>query len=121
MADDAEARVRREDALDSAIGLPRAVADEESACVRRISDPDAAAVVYRDEVRPGGRVEERIQDWPVGDRIGSVAHSFRLAIRRGDRARVEVVSRDADRPAQDSVSNHSIDDRPKPCPLSIPE
>ena len=49
------------------------------------------------QVAPRRRVQERVQDRPVGDRVGAVAHRLGLAVRRGDRARVQVVAADHDR------------------------
>src|SRR5207245_698153 len=58
VAHDAEARVRRQDALDPLFGGGGPVAYDERARVRAVSNPDAPAVVHRHEIRAGGRVHE---------------------------------------------------------------
>ena len=51
--------------------------------------------------RPSSRrtavLTQRVEQRPVGDRVGAVAHRLGLALGRGDRARVEVVAPDHDR------------------------
>ena len=43
--------------------------------------PDPAAVMDADPRRAGGGVHQRVEQRPVGDRIGAVAHRLRLAVR----------------------------------------
>ena len=97
VADHARPGVRREDALETRGGRIRAVRDDDHARVHRIADPDSAAMVDRDPRRAGGRVQHRVQERPVRDRVAAVAHRLRLAVRRGDRPAVEVVATDHDR------------------------
>src|SRR5438093_3869813 len=118
---DAEPRIRREDPLDAPLGLRSAVAHQEGARVRRVPDPDAAAVVDGDEVRARRGVQQRIEDRPVRDRIGAVPHPLRLPIWGGDGACIEMVARDDDGPAELLVPHHPVDDRPEPSPLTVPE
>src|SRR5437667_6404191 len=75
----------------------------------RIPDADAAAVVDGDQVRARRGVQERIQQRPVGDRVGSVAHPFRLSVGGGHRPRVKMVPRDDDRPAELAGRHHAVD------------
>ena len=75
----------------------RAVGEHDHAGVDRVADPDAAAVVDADPGRARRDVDERVQDRPVRDRVRPVAHRLGLAIRRRDRAGVEVVAADHDR------------------------
>ena len=49
-----------------------------------------------DPRRAAGGVEQRVEDRPVGDGVGAVAHRLGLAVGRGDRAGVEVVAADDD-------------------------
>ena len=72
------------------------VGDDDHARVDRVADPDAAAVMDADPGRAGGDVQQRVQDRPVGDRVGAVLHRLGLAVGRGDRAGVEVVAADHD-------------------------
>ena len=62
--------------------------------VDRLAHADAAAVMDRDPARAAGGVEQRVQQRPVGDRVGAVAPSPRSRAgarrpsrRRGGRAR----------------------------------
>ena len=54
----------------------------------------------RSPSRARRRVEQRVEDRPVGDRVGAVFHAFGLAVRRRHRAGVEVVAADDDRRLQ---------------------
>jgi hypothetical protein len=65
--------------------------------VDRAADADAAAVVERHPGSAGRRVEQRVQQRPVGDRVGAVLHRLGLAVRRRHGAGVEVVAADHDR------------------------
>ena len=97
VAHDARPRVGGEHALEARGRRPRPVGDDDHARVDRVSDPHAAAVVDADPGRARGGVEKRVEDRPVGDRVRAVPHRLRLAVRRGDRPRVEVVPPDHDR------------------------
>src|ERR1041385_4757374 len=63
-----------------------------------VAGADAAGVVEVDGVGSGGDVQHGVEEGPVGDGVGAVAHSFRLAVGRGDGAGVEVVARHGDGP-----------------------
>src|SRR3972149_2416636 len=69
VAHDAEARVRRQHPLDPLLGGVWPVADDERARVRAVSDPHAATVVHGPEISARRRVEERVQDRPIRDRL----------------------------------------------------
>src|SRR5262245_49748123 len=60
----------------------------------RVADADAAAVMDRNPARAASGVGERIQKRPIGDGVRPVLHSLGLAIRRGDRAAIEVIAAD---------------------------
>src|SRR3989442_3942440 len=64
--------------------------------MQRVADARAAAVMEGYPRRARRRVEERVQDRPVGDRVRAVAHALRLAERRRDGAGLEVVATDHD-------------------------
>ena len=84
MAHHAGARIVPQHALEAARRIIRAVADDDHAGMLRIAHADAAAMMQRN---PGGaarRVEQCIEQGPVGDRIRSVEHRFRLAVGRSD-------------------------------------
>ena len=81
--------------------------------VDRVADPDAAAVVDADPRRARGHVHERVEDRPVGDRVGAVPHRLRLAVRRGDRAGVEVVAPDHHRRLDLAAADELVDRQPR--------
>ena len=113
VAHDAGAGVGGEHALEAGRGLRRAVGDHHHAGVDRVAHADAAAVVDGDPGGAGHGVEERVQDRPVGHRVGAVAHGLGLAVGRGHRARVEVVAADDDRaPSPGRVRTSSLKTRP---------
>ena len=89
--------IAREDALEPCRGLGRAVGDDDHAGVQAVADADAAAVVEADPGRARGRVDQGVEDRPVGDGVGAVAHGLGLAVRAGHRAGVEVIAADDDR------------------------
>ena len=57
----------------------------------------------------GGGVHQRIQQRPVGDGVGAVAHGFGLAVRRRDGAGVEVVAADHDGRFQFALPHQAVD------------
>ena len=97
VAQDARARVGRQDALQLVRREVGAVRHDDHAGMLGVADPDAAAVVDAHPGRPGGGVDQGVEERPVRDRIRPVAHRLRLAVRRGDGAGVEVVAPDDDR------------------------
>ena len=89
--------------------------------VDRVADADAAAVVDAHPRRAGGDVQERVEDRPVGDRVGAVAHRLGLAVRRGDRARVEVVAADHDRRLDVALPDELVDREPGARAVAVAE
>src|SRR5437763_1963648 len=74
VADDAHPRVCGEHALEAGRRLRRSIRHDHHPRTEAVADPDPAAVV---DAHPGGtrcRVDQGIEDRPVGDRIGAVAH-----------------------------------------------
>src|SRR5438093_1194456 len=113
VAHDAHPRVRRQDAHDPSLRVFGPVAHEQGPGVRRVSDSHAATVVDGDQIRAGRGVQESVEQRPVGDRVGSVAHPFRLAVRGGHGPRVEMVPRDDNRPAELARRHHAVDRLPE--------
>ena len=74
-----------------------AVGDDDHAGVNRVPDADAAAVVQRHPAGAAGGVEHRVEQRPVGDRVGAVLHRLGLAVGRSDRAGIEMVPADDER------------------------
>ena len=121
MPDHAHARVVGEDPLDLRCGEVGAVGDADLPGVQRATHADAAAVVER---HPGGTrcgVHQRVEDGPVGDRVGAVLHPLRLAVRRRDRAAVEVVAADHDRRLQLTGAHHLVELQPGQVALAVPQ
>ena len=71
VAGDAEPRIGGQDALEAPGGGGPAVGDDDHPGMDRIADPHSPAMVDRDPGRPGGRVQEGVQNRPVGDGVGS--------------------------------------------------
>src|SRR5256712_6715618 len=77
------AGIRREDAAELLAAEGRAVGDGHHPRMDRVADADAAAVMHRYPRRSRRRVEERVEDRPVGDGVAPVAH--RLGLAEGER------------------------------------
>src|SRR6266571_9046095 len=113
VAHDAHPRVRRQDAHDPPLRVLGAVAHEQGAGVRRVSDSHAASVVNGNQIRAGRRVQQRVEQGPVRDRIGAIPHPLRLAVRGGHGPRVEMVPRDDNRPSELARRHHAVDRLPE--------
>src|SRR5947209_3848243 len=112
------ATMNNANALQAARRLYRAVGDDHHAGVLRIADTDATAVMERD---PGGAaraVEQRVDERPVRDRIGAIAHRFGLAVRACDRAGVEMIAPDHDRRLHLAARNHLVERKPEPVAIA---
>ena len=97
VTDDPESGIAGEHALQLLVGFARAVGDDDHACVQRVADADAAAMMNRNPGGAGRGVEQRVQHRPVGNRVAAVAHAFGLAVGRRHRPGVEMVAADDDR------------------------
>src|ERR1044072_8851841 len=109
LARDAEAGVVGEHAVETLRRFRCAVGDRDLTGVERVADADTAAVMERDPRGSARRVEERVQDRPVGDGVRAVAHAFGLAEGRSDRARVEVVAADGDGRLEFATTDEFVD------------
>jgi hypothetical protein len=119
MPDHAHARVRRQHSLEPALRSQGAVHDDYLTRVLRVSDPDPTAVV---EAHPGGptdRVEQGVEDWPVGNGIRAVLHPLRLSVRTRHRSRIEVVAPDHDWRLHLAPGHHQVEPVPGSGPLAI--
>src|SRR5438093_848158 len=121
VAHDTHSRVRRQDAHDPPFRVLGAVAHEQGPGVRRVSDPHTAAVVDGDQIRAGRRVQQRVEQRPVRDRIGAVPHPLRLAVRGRHRAGVQMIPGDDDGPAELARRHNAVDCLAEPRPLSVSE
>ena len=103
----------------AASSVPSATIDH--AGVDRVADPDAAAVMHAHPRRTRCDIEQGVQDRPVGDRIGAVAHRLGLAVRRGDGARIEVVAPDHDGRFDLARAHELVDREPRARTITVPE
>src|SRR6185437_13980298 len=65
---------------DAGVGFLRSVADDHETGVLRVPHPNAATVMEAYPGRAAGGVEQRIEQGPVADGIGTVAHGFGFAV-----------------------------------------
>ena len=105
-------------ARDTPVCFFATVADDHEARVLRIAHADATAVVDGYPGRPARRIQQRIQQRPVGYRIGTVSHRFGFAIRACHRAAVEMVAADDHRCLQFTVAHHLVEREAKPVALT---
>ena len=79
----------------------------------RVADADAAAVVNRNPRCARGGIHERVQERPIRDRVAPVEHALGLAIRRRNRAGVEVIAPDHDRRLHFAAFHQLVDGEAK--------
>ena len=108
MAQDTDTRVAGEHALEAARAVGRSISNRNLSCVQRVADSNAATVVDGDPACPSGGVEERIQDWPIGNGVAAIRHGFRFPIWRCDRSAIEMIATDDDGSLQPPVRNHPV-------------
>ncbi|MNV86074.1 hypothetical protein D3C71_1800780 [compost metagenome] len=87
----------------------------------RIAHPHSAPVMDRHPAGSCGRVDQRIQQRPVGDGITAVQHAFRLPVRRGHGAGIQMIPADDHRSGQLPGSNHIVEELAERCPLAVAE
>src|SRR5215469_5553498 len=96
VAGDADAGIVRKNAFNARGHFLGAVSDSDLSSMYGVTDADAAAIVNGNPACAAGSVEHGVEHRPVGDRVGSVAHTFGFAIGRSDGAAVEMVAADDD-------------------------
>mmetsp|Transcript_6403 Transcript_6403/g.26196 ORF Transcript_6403/g.26196 Transcript_6403/m.26196 type:complete len:559 (+) Transcript_6403:860-2536(+) len=109
MAHHAGARVVEQHALQAPGHGLGAVGHDDHAGVLRIAHADTAAMVQADPGGAAGRVEQRVQQRPVGHGVAAVLHRLGLAVGAGDRAAVEVVAADDDGRLQLAALHHLVE------------
>ncbi len=82
------------------------------------SHADTAAVMQRDPGGAAGGVQERVQQRPVGYRVGAVLHRLGLAVGAGDRAGIQMIPADHHRRCQFSLRHHLVESEAQPVPLA---
>src|SRR5260221_6703947 len=86
-----------------------------------VANSNTTAVMKRDPTGAARGVQQSVQDWPVGYGIRAVFHSFRFAIRRGDRSRIEMIAADRDGRLQIAAPNQFVNCFAHLGPLTIAE
>src|SRR5215468_4933654 len=81
MTNNTHARVAGEDAFKAAFGTIATVGDDNHSGMLREANPDTTTVVDRHPRCACGRVNQRIKQRPICDRVAAVDHSFGFAIR----------------------------------------
>ena len=105
----AAGRIVGQHALDALRGFRRAVADDHHARVLRKAHAHAAAVVEANPCRSAGAVHQRVEERPVGNRVGAVLHGLGLAVGAGDGTGVEVVAADDDGRPEFAARHHLVE------------
>ena len=113
MSHHAARRIVPQHARDATRGGFGAVANDDHAGVLRITHADAAAVMQRNPGAARGAVEQRVEQRPIGDGVRAILHRLCFTIRRGDRARVEMIAADDDRRLQFAALNHLVERKPQ--------
>src|SRR5579875_3797586 len=121
MASDADAGIVGEHALDARVHFPGAVGDQHLPGVLGIADADPAAVVDGNPARAAGGIEQGIQEGPIGDGIGPVAHGFRLAIGRRNGTAIEMVAADYDGSLQFAAGDQTVERETEFIALAVAE
>src|SRR5258708_2497468 len=77
--------------------------------VERIAHAHAAAMVEADPRSAGSGIKKSVQDRPIGDRVGAVAHGLGLAVGARDGAAVEMIAAYDNRRAYFSLFNEPVE------------
>jgi hypothetical protein len=118
---DSGARVVDQYSLDFLSREISAVGDHHLASVNAAADADPTPVVDRDPGGSGRRVEQGVQQRPIGDRVRAIRHALGLSVRGGDRSRVEVIATDDDRCTELAGSDHLVEPEAREVALLVPE
>src|SRR6478752_6618574 len=102
-------------------GQRGAVGQRHLAGVQGATDADPAAVVDGHPGRAGRGVDQRVEQRPVGDRVGPVEHRLGLPVGGRDGAAVQVVAPDDDRRRQLTGGDHLVEPQSGLVPLAVAE
>ena len=97
MSRDSDSGVVRQHPIQPLRHLICAVSHNHLSRMQGVTDTDTASMMKRNPARPRRRIEQRIQNRPVGDGITSILHRFGFAIRRRHRTAVEMIAAADDR------------------------
>ena len=100
--------VGSEDTLQAARGLGCTIGHDYLPGMDAIANAHPAAVVQAHPCGPAHRIDERVEQRPVGNGVGAVAHGFGLAIRARHRTAIQVVTAD-DNGCHDSLCHHVVE------------
>jgi len=110
VAGNADTRIVVQYALDPAGGIFGAVSHRDLAGVQRVPHTHAAPMMETDPACARCRIQQRIQNGPICNCVCAVEHFLSLAIRAGDRSRIEVIAADGDG-RRDFALAHQLVDR----------
>src|ERR1035437_8663132 len=119
MANDAHAWIGGQHALDALRHRVGAIGDRDLSGVQRVANAYSAAVVDRNPRGSRGRIQQGIQQRPVGYGVTAVFHAFGFAERRSYRAAIEVIAPNHDRSLDRTFLHQLVDGEAKPRPLAI--
>jgi hypothetical protein len=88
MPQNADTRIAVQYALQPCLGLLPTVSDDGDAG----ADAVAAQTVDCNQICARRRIQQRIKDRPVRDRVGAILHVFRLPMWQRCRSRIEVIA-----------------------------
>ena len=104
-----QAGVGGENTLQAARRLGCAIGHDHLPGMDAIANAYAAAVVNAHPGGPAHRVDEGVEQRPVGNGVGAVAHGLGLAVRAGHRAAVQVVAANDNGGFNDSLCYHVVE------------
>ena len=109
MAGDPHAGINGENALEAGGSGGCAIRNDDLAGVQAVANADAAAVVEANPGSPADGIDQGVEDGPVGNGVGAVAHAFRFAVGAGDGTGVEVVAANDDGGFDDAAGNQFVE------------
>ena len=121
MPHDAACGIVPQDAGNATISVFRPITDDDQSRMLRVAHPDSPAVMKGNPGCTAGRIHQRVQQRPVGDRIRAIAHGFCFPIRAGYGAAVKVIPADRYRRAQFTASDHFIESQAQLVALAQPD
>src|SRR5262249_902038 len=75
-------------------------------------------MVERDPSGTRGAVEQRIEQWPIRNRVGTVLHPLSLTVGTRHRARVEMVAADHNRCSKFPARHHLVKGKTETMPVT---
>ena len=88
------------DSLQAPVALFRSISNNHHAGMLRIADAHTTPVMNGNPGSARSGVDQGVEEWPVGNRVGSVSHALCLPVGRCHGTGVEVIPSDHDRSLQ---------------------